>query len=97
MIFTCVIEEALVVDVDLAQRPLAQPVGLGQHSLLEVVDEVPGPDPLELLLEPVDHVAPGLRHQQVFDAGLTTTTRHNVEYAENNVYISLGRFRYTLK
>ena len=72
------IEEALVVDIDLAQRPLAQSVGLGQHSLLEVVDEVPGPDPLELLLEPVDHVAPGLRHQQVFDASLTTTTIHNV-------------------
>ena len=56
------IEEALVVDVDLPQRPLAQSVGLGQDSLLEVVDEVSGPDALELLLELVAHVSPGLGH-----------------------------------
>ena len=67
---TCVIEEALVVDVDLPKRPLAQSVGLGQDPLLEVVDEVSRPDALELLLELVAHVSPGLGHQEVLDAGL---------------------------
>ena len=36
------VEEALVVDIDLAQRPLSQPVGLGHHTLLEVIHKIPG-------------------------------------------------------
>ena len=50
------VEEALVVYVDLPQGPLAQPVRLGDHALLEVVHEVPRPDTLKLLLEPATYV-----------------------------------------
>ena len=53
---TCVIEEALIVDVDLTQRPFAEPICLGQDSLLEIVDKVTRPNPFEFFLEFIDHV-----------------------------------------
>ena len=67
---TCVIEEALIVDVDLTQRPFAEPICLGQDSLLEIVDKVTRPNPFEFFLEFIDHVPTRLRHQQIFYASL---------------------------
>ena len=77
---TSVIEEALIVDVDFSQGPLSESVGFGQDSLLEIVDKVPRPYALKLLLELVYHVSSRLRHQKIFYTGLQA--KQNFQYIQ---------------
>ena len=67
---TCVVKEAFIVNINLAQGPLAKAVGLGQDPLFEIVDEVARPDPFKFFLEFIDHIPARLGHQQIFDTGL---------------------------